>query len=216
MSCHRKTSLVLWAGIFLRALLFHRRKFLRLRHSLVQYRTTVPADHIFQPVAQESIPPKGHGGRILLPADPQVIQATPGAMGDGNLRLFYSQCAVLQDSRLARRPRMPQPPDRSGRKGSLPARCSSAALPGKSSIGSRCPMTWDARCRAAGAAFPPAGRKRKTRPDRESRSGRGTWRRRGFTAAAGGSGRRAGRRRAPPPWGSGRTRPRSGTGRRRP
>ena len=40
--------------------------------------------------------------------------------------------------------------------------------------------------------------------------------RRGFTAAAGGSGRRAGRRRAPLPWGSGRTRPRSGTGRRRP
>lgn len=109
MSCHRKTSLVLWAGIFLRALLFHRPKFLRLRHSLVQYRTTVPADHIFQPVAQESIPPKGHGGRILLPADPQVIQATPGAMGDGNLRLFYSQRAALQDSRLSRRPRMPKP-----------------------------------------------------------------------------------------------------------
>ena len=132
---------------------------------------------------------------------------------------FYSQCAFLQDSRLSRRRRMPvtmKPPDRSGRKGPLPVRCSGAALPGKSSIASRCPMTWDACCRAAGAAFPPAGRKRKTRPDRDSRSGRGTWRQRGFTAAAGGSGRRAGRRRAPLPWGSGRTRPRSGTGRRRP
>lgn len=48
----------------------------------------VPVDHVLQPVAQKSIPTKGHDGLILLPADPQVIRATPGAAGDGELRLF--------------------------------------------------------------------------------------------------------------------------------
>ena len=152
--------------------------------------------------------PQGHvGSNPTVSARPEQAGACSG--------FFTASAPSCRTAACPAGPGCPSP-DHSGRKGPLPARCSGAALPGKSSIGGRYPMTWDARCRAAGAAFPPAGRKRKTRPGRESRSGRGTWRRRGFTAAAGGSGRRAGRRRAPPPWGSGRTRPRSGTGRRRP
>ena len=60
----------------------------RLYHALVQHGSTVPADHILQPVAQESIPPEGHNGLILLPADPQVIRSAPSAVGDGDRRLI--------------------------------------------------------------------------------------------------------------------------------
>ena len=50
----------------------------------------VPVDHVLQPVAQKSIPTKGHDGLVLLPADPQVIRSSAvGTMGDGDLRLFF-------------------------------------------------------------------------------------------------------------------------------
>ena len=62
--------------------------------------TTGPADHILQPVASESIPPEGHNGLVLLPADPQVIRSAPGTMVDGDLRLFRF-AAVYQISNLS-------------------------------------------------------------------------------------------------------------------
>lgn len=68
--------------------LFRRRKPRRLCHTLVQDRSAVPADHILQPVAQESVPPEGHDGLVLLPADPKIIRSAPGAVGNGDPRLF--------------------------------------------------------------------------------------------------------------------------------
>lgn len=49
----------------------------------------VPVDHVLQPVAQKSIPTKGHDGLVLLPADPQVIRSAVGAPGNGDLWLFF-------------------------------------------------------------------------------------------------------------------------------
>ena len=61
----------------------------RLRHTLVQHSVAVPVNDILQPVARGSIPPEGHDGLVLLPADPQVIRSAPGAVVDGDLRLFF-------------------------------------------------------------------------------------------------------------------------------
>ena len=80
--------------------LFHLWKPPRLRHTLVQNRSAVPTDHILQPVAQESVLSEGHDGLVLLPADPKIIRSAPGAMVDGDLRLFRF-AAVYQISNLS-------------------------------------------------------------------------------------------------------------------
>ena len=91
MSCHRRISPVHRTGdSFLMLPLPRRREPPRLCQTLVQYCPAVPANDVLQPVAQEPVPPEGHDGLILLPADPQVIRSSAvGTMGDGDLRLFF-------------------------------------------------------------------------------------------------------------------------------